>query len=328
MNQMEEMLQKVLSTGQGAIACTIVHVDGSAYRKEGAWMFLLEDGTQLGMIGGGCLENDLRIRAQELFGTGTAMEVIYDLRAEDDLGWGRGIGCNGVITVLIRDVDKGFREALLNVHEEFQQGRPVHYIQELKEGYPFVFETTKTIGKMPLRPFVCAAGSMSDEKGRRYEQWLWPRPNLYLIGGGSDARPLASMAQTVGYAVHLLDWREALCHEGFFPNAASIQIGNVEQMVKDTRFTPYDSVVIMTHHFTLDQALLQFFAKQELLYLGLLGSKQRTSRLTKGISLTHLQSPIGLSIGAEGPEEIAVSILAEVIAVRNGVAACPSLASI
>lgn len=328
MNQMEEMLQQVLSAEQCAVACTIVHVDGSAYRKEGAWMFLLEDGTQIGMIGGGCLENDLRSRAKDLFGTGTAMEVVYDLQAEDDIGWGRGIGCNGVITVLIRDVGKGFREALLHVQGEFQLGRPVHYIQELKDGYPFTFTATEAIGKLAFRPFVSAAGSRMDESGRSYEQWLWPRPNLYLIGGGPDARPLASMAQTVGYAVHLLDWREAICHEDFFPNAASIQIGNVEQMVKNTRFTPYDSVVIMTHHFTLDRALLQFFAKQKLLYLGLLGSKQRTSRLTRGISLPHLQSPIGLSLGAEGPEEIAVSILAEIIAVRNGVAACPSLASI
>src|SRR5690606_20584238 len=108
-----------------------VNVDGSSYRKEGAWMIVKEDGTKIGLISGGCLENDLKHRASELFSTGRAEILQYDLSSEDDLGWGVGAGCNGVVSVLLRDIGEDFRRSLIWMKEQLTKMEPILYVQSL-----------------------------------------------------------------------------------------------------------------------------------------------------------------------------------------------------
>ena len=169
-----------------------------------------------------------------------------------------------------------------------------------------------------ITPFQNKVGQkrMGDEM--IYFQLIWPQPALYIIGAGVDARPLARLAGNVGYAVHLFDWRSALCNEVHFPTAVSFQIGDVDTLIANIPFSPLDSLVIMTHDFQLDVKLMQRLRDRQLLYLGILGSKKRTDRLLGGVIPDRVHSPVGLSIGADGPEEIAVSIVAELIAVRRG----------
>jgi len=325
------MIEIVLNDTQPVVLAMIIQVEGSAYRKEGTWMLIQEDGTHTGIISGGCLESDLHNRAIELFNTGQVEIVHYDLSAEDDLGWGRGAGCNGVVSVFVRDIDNDFRHFLTLMHKQFLAMEPVLFIQSINDfdNFAFLNESTNYLdnwhGEIPFEldaftPFQNKVGQKSkgDEDEMVYFQLIWPQPALYIIGAGLDARPLARLAGNVGYAVHLFDWRDALCNEIHFPTAASFQVGETEKRIANTSLSPLDSVVIMTHDFQLDAKLMHRLRDHQLLYLGILGSKKRTERLLGEEIPTWIHSPVGLPIGADGPEEIAVSIVAELIAVRSG----------
>ena len=144
----------------------------------------------------------------------------------------------------------------------------------------------------------------------------FPKPRLTLFGAGPDARPLASFAAAAGFTVTVADWRAALLDRSFFPDAHTLLDGFPEETAGRIRWTPNDYVVIMTHHFRWDQELIRILSSYNLAYVGLLGSKRRTQRLLEGGSLPeHWHAPVGLPIGADGPEEIAISIMAELIQV-------------
>ncbi len=315
MEQIQQLIENILNDSRPVVLATIVHVEGSAYRKEGAWMLIQADNLQLSVISGGCLESELHIRAQELFNTGRAEIHRYDLRAEDDLGWGRGAGCNGVVTVMIRDVDPKFRLDLAFVNEQLQAKHPVLFSQSMNEFDRYTFNRADDLDA--VTPFQNVAGQTNVDGEVVYRQLLWPRPDLYIIGAGIDARPLADLAASIGYAVHMLDWRGSLCNEVHFPMAESFHVGNIVHVIGSITFSSLDSVVIMTHDFQRDLTIMRRLSEIQLLYLGILGSKKRTERLLDGEIPKWIHSPIGLSIGADGPKEIAISIVAELIAVRR-----------
>lgn len=325
------LIKELLKDNEPAVLATIVNVQGSAYRKEGASMLFKQDNFRLGVISGGCLENDLHHRAECLFNTGRTEIHEYDLSAEDDLGWGVGAGCNGIITVLIRDIDKNSRQVFTLLNQYLSEKLPVLFIQSMNNlnHCLFVSRLGKTFGHFyedfptELKSFPSTVPFYNDTqlktvgKDTYFIQLLWPVPSLYIIGAGVDARPLAHLAGKLDYVVHLLDWREAVYSEADYPYAASFQIGDVVKLVHNMTFSPLDSVVIMTHDFQRDSELLLAFKNITLFYFGILGSKKRTERLLGGEIPDSLHSPVGLSIGADGPWEIAVSIVAELIEQRR-----------
>lgn len=329
LKSIQQIIETVLVDTQPAVLAMIVNVDGSSYRKEGTWMLIQESGAQIGMISGGCLENDLHGRATQLFRTGKVVTVEYDLSSEDDLDWGRGAGCNGVVTVLVRDIDEDFRDVLDFLHKQMQSNEPTYFLQSITDYKQYgcitadgircgEIQSDVTLNFNNIIPFQRKAEQMYFDEELVYFQLVWPQPLLYLIGAGLDARPLAQLSENLGYAVHLLDWRSNVCNEVHFPTATSIQIGDVRKLLSNTKFSPLDSVVLMTHDFQLDVDIGRQLLLHKLLYFGILGSKKRTKRLFDGVLPNSVHSPVGLSIGADGPEEIAVSIVAELIAVRRG----------
>ena len=142
----------------------------------------------------------------------------------------------------------------------------------------------------------------------------YPKPRLLIFGAGPDARPLATFAATIGFSVIVSDWRAAYCDRRYFPDVESILLGFPEETIEMIHFSPYDYAIVMTHNYRRDQELVHLLSERQLCYLGILGSKSRTERLLKEGSIAmKVHSPAGLAIGAVGPEEIAVSILAEII---------------
>lgn len=324
MTSIQQLIETVISDPQAVVLSMIVNVEGSSYRKNGAWMLHQENGNRIGVVSGGCLENDLSARASQLFHTGKVQLVDYDLSSEDDLGWGRGVGCNGVVTVLVRDIDENFRQFLGLIHKQLLQKEPVHLLQSMIDfnDYTYMDQDISSQVGMPLnneieRPFQTKAGQFEIDDKRFYSQLIWPQPVIYILGAGVDARPLAMLATQVGYSVHLFDWREGVCNKRYFPTAASIEIGDLRKLITQVNFSPLDSVVVMTHDFQTDAAIVNHLLNLKLLYFGILGSKKRSSRLFDGAIPSRVHTPIGLSIGADGPEEIAVSVVAELIAVRQ-----------
>jgi len=307
-----------------SLLATVVQVDGSAYRKAGAMMLLREDGARVGMISGGCLEQDLVQRAREVLMQGISRTVDYDMRSpEEEAPWGVGAGCNGSIRILLEPLEVEFLAHLRRVKRLLDRGVSVTSVRQL-EGerglarYLFVpHEGHPSFGKWE--------GSLSGYAMNRLAEFcdteifirtFRPKPRLILIGGGEDARPLAAFAAHAGFAVHVADWRPGDGSPAHFPDARIWLHRFPGEIQQRLQLSEEDSVVLMTHRYDYDQSLLPWLLGKPLRYLGILGPRRRTSGLLGGLGLAlpeWAHSPAGLAIGAEGPEQIAVSILAEVI---------------
>jgi xanthine dehydrogenase accessory factor len=336
-NQVEdlyEILDVVIRSDKSPLViATIIKVEGSSYKKEGSSMLFLVNHSKVGMITAGCLEEELAERAKQVWEIGEPCTVRYDMSSEDDLSWGQGAGCNGVLTVLLEPVKDELIQNLFTLKECLDAKKIVtRIIQftkefELKEDLYVVDDGTSfgsgDINHDYVKNLIKRRKSYEVEKGiKTIEQstdiffinQIVPKPCLYLFGAGEDARPLVSLAARTGFKITVIDWRPALCNKEYFPNAEQFILGTPEEVMKRLTFTPMDFVVIMTHQFQKDQYFLTSLAKEHLFYLGILGPKRRTERLL-GFSKVpeSIHSPIGLSIGAKGAEEIAISIVGEMI---------------
>ncbi|MFX3623472.1 MAG: XdhC family protein [Ectobacillus sp.] len=301
MTSVYEVWEAVASRNEPCVMATIIQTVGSSYQKEGAVMAMWEDGARLGMLSAGCIEEDLLCRAKELQAGGWLI-CEYDTSDEQDFLW--TVGCNGQIRVLLEQVHTQCLEQLNAVVKEFQKGYGVRVIKDLSNNHAyFISDSGQAFGNLP------------NKHGDIYEQYIPPKPRLYIFGAGEDAKPLVCLAKTVGFSVTVCDWREQWCTQLRFPEADACIIGFPKEIVPVLSLASNDFVVIMTHHFQRDQELWELLNKQSLRYLGILGARQRTQRLCGGTIPDNVFAPVGLPIGARGPNEIAVSIVAEMIQV-------------
>ncbi|WP_121662399.1 XdhC family protein [Metabacillus litoralis] len=318
-----EILDTISESTQEMVLATIVNVDGSSYKKAGSTMLFHEDGVQTGLLSGGCLEEDLKERCKEYFHQKGSTLITYDLTAEDDLSWGQGVGCNGTIKVLIESITPELMSHLKKVRELTNHGISVSYIKQLSlegdvYGYLFYTENAEYFGQwkgdFPQKEKWQSEAIRMENDYLLFKQEIQARPRLFIYGAGADARPLAQLAQQSGYGVIVADWRPAYCHKDYFPSATETVVRSPEEFLTSYTFSTSDSIVLMTHHFQKDLELVKYLLKKQLSYLGILGSKDRAQRLLQGKKVQDwVHSPVGLSIGAEGPHEIAVSIVAELI---------------
>lgn len=313
---------------------TIIRIQGSSYRKTGAKMLFSKDGKRFGSISAGCLEDDLAIHSCDVINTQRSKRVIYDLQDEEDFTW--GVGCNGVIEIFIepflfdtsvstlkRFLFNGKR--IITLKPLMKNKKQETYLFTL-EGKQIAREETKEL-EFEFSPLI-KAFIHSTEKVKivtlRGEEFLLeknnPKNQLYIFGAGPDAEPLAQLASTLDFSVMVIDPRESRCNRDFFPT--------VEKLINDhpavffQTHTIIDSafIVIMNHHFQRDKQILENLPYERTAYIGILGSKKRTEKLISKLDLSQkkkIHSPIGLSINAEGPDEISVSIMAQIIQVRH-----------
>ncbi|ULT59118.1 XdhC family protein [Neobacillus drentensis] len=321
---MEDFYQilDVLHYPEEKVIATIVGVNGSAYKKEGSSMLFFSDGTQIGMLTAGCLEEDLAVKVREVFRKQEATIIQYDLYMEDDLDWGQGAGCNGIIDILLEPVTEQLTEDLHMVKELLRQQKPVILLKKLVDigEYVFIEEDGEPFGNwsgsLPTIEFTSKSGIITRDGSSIFQQTIYPKPRLIVFGAGPDARPLVALAAETGFTVMVCDWREALCQKKHFPAAALVIQGFPQDLLKQISFSPYDFVVVMTHQFKRDQELVRRILNENIRYLGVLGPKERTRRLLNGEEVPKgMFSPMGTSIGARGPVEIAVSIVAQMIQV-------------
>ncbi|TYS47602.1 XdhC family protein [Bacillus infantis] len=330
MEDMHRILEAAAAAGELPIAlAVIIHVEGSSYKKEGAAMLLMANGERIGTLTAGCLEEDLAIRAKAVHAEGKSSAVQYDLSSEDDLSWGQGAGCNGKITILLEPVGKRLRQQLLFLKEKLDKGKAVVRIIRLTDslesnGDLYIAEDGTQLGSGHI-PFTLQAGwkegplLLKEAEDFFFVHPIFPAPRLYVFGAGEDARPLVSLAARTGFKVFLVDWRPALCSPENFPEAAECVVGSPEMALDGLTFTKRDYAVIMTHQFEKDRMILARMKDAPLSYIGVLGPARRTERLLGGRTAPEtVHSPAGLPIGAKGPEEIAVSIVGEMIRKLRG----------
>ncbi|UTL71939.1 XdhC family protein [Bacillus halotolerans] len=325
------ILDALLEDQDEAVLATIVQVEGSAYRKAGATMLFKKNGERIGLLSGGCLEEDISERIGELGDQLTTALISYDMRAEDDLSWGMGVGCNGVIHIYAERISQEKKRHYERVRDCLHSGKAVTAVTQIESPqsgrYLFLSENGY-FGRwpgVPLQDIQRTASTLHvphfDSSSNIFIQRIDPKPRLILFGAGPDMIPLANLAAETGFSVIVTDWRPAYCTAALFPKADQLITAFPEQMLSEFGFSPQDSAVVATHHFQHDQVIVESLFSRDLHYIGLLGSENRTKRLLNGKQPpAHFYSPVGLKIGAEGPEEIAVSIVAEILQTRKRLA--------
>lgn len=307
--EMHDICEAALREGTQLVLATAVYVEGHAYRKEGVSMLFTEDGGMIGSLSPGCIETDLALRAEEVRRSGKPQLILYDMRPEDDLSWGEHIGCGGLLHILLEPVVEDLKWKLTQMKLYLDQGHTVTIRRKWNEQKR---EVHRDIEK--------SENSLSTENDMAqgwYVHTYHPKPRILIIGAGDDSITLAKLAASTGFRVTVADWREALCTESRFPNAALVA-GFPEEILRAFQVREQDYLLLMSHQFPKERALLEQLQHFSYRYLGILGSRTRTSRLLEGLPpFPHLHTPVGLTIGSEGPEEIAVAIAAELIAVKR-----------
>ena len=305
-----------------AVLATLVSVAGSSYRRPGARLLVRADGSRLGSVSGGCLEEDVLARAERVRASGMAEAAVYDTTAENDLVWGVGLGCHGVVRVLIEPVPKppAWAAAVASAAERRTR---VQLIVTHEHDSPFGWGTR-------LRDSVAPV-----ERAGVFAQEFIPPPCLAIFGAGDDAMPLAKLAHGLGWRVVVADPRVALNTAERFPWAANREIGPADTLVARVFGAPAQPssaadggvAVVMTHHYVHDVPILRDLLPRRLGYVGLLGPRKRAERIladltAEGCSISaeecaRLHAPVGLDLGAEAPAEVAHAIVAEILAVLH-----------
>jgi xanthine dehydrogenase accessory factor len=335
-----EAIRHARATGERVAIATVVRVTGSAYRREGTQMLVRESGDYECALSGGCLEPAVADAAARVIATGDPVVVSYDL-ADDSL-WGLGIGCSGAVDIRIERLeDDAITREWLRVLEHGDAAALVTPLSGVS-GQLLVREIGESIGHLADSTIEQHAivhararlGTSSPQSGpARIEgaeifcQINTPAPELLIFGAGHDTVPLANLAWTLGFTVTVVDVRETFLTADRLPNAALVcahfsEFADVVT-VRDGAF-----VLVMNHHVERDQEGLRFALESGAAYIGILGPRSRYEKMLAslaaqgwappGASLSRVRSPVGLSLGAETPQEIAVSILAELLAIRRG----------
>lgn len=339
------------------ILATVIDLKGSGYRLPGAKMLIAGNGDAFGTVSGGCLESDVLERAQKILETGKAEILTYDTTENRDSVFSLNMGCNGVVSILIEPfaadsklfetwqtaIEERKRQmiaTLVSTDAEISIGGRIYYNDGGEfyfENLPEAFEDLQEIRDLCINFFetdeAAKTFEFEDENGRFefFFENINPPLRLLIFGAGYDAIPLADFAKNLGWRVSVADHRAAFATPERFPAADEIIISHPENLTEKLNFDQASAAVVMTHNYEKDREIMKFLLAQDLQYIGALGPKRRTEKLLEELKaegfeiedskLENLYAPIGLDIGADTPEAIALSIVAEirsVLANRTG----------
>ncbi len=324
--------------GASFALATVVGVRGSTYRGLAARQLIGADGTSIGTVSGGCLDHDLASVADRVIRQDGAALVEFDLTADDEAVWGWGIGCNGATEVLVEPAE-GARQLAAMVRRIRTEQRPAALVHTLSGGIPGrrSIVTQATIEGSVDRRVAAEAREAIDSGWHRVVEVNGQRllievvgapSRLVVFGAGHDAVPLVRLAGELGFDVSVADERRQFLTEERFPTAKElvhVEAASLAETVGTDRRTYF---VLMSHNYLRDLAALRSLSGREVAYIGALGPGERLARLLSDLErsggaiepadLAVVHGPAGLDVGAEGPVEIALAVLAEIMAVRRG----------
>lgn len=354
MKELQAIVDRVMQAQQSTtfMLATVVNIRGSSYRRPGARMLITADGACVGTISGGCLEQDVIEQAQQVLQSGETRLITYDSMDEDDLIWGLGLGCNGVVQVLVERLET---DDLYNSIRLVAQGLETQQPSVLVNIFQVEGCSTVAVGE---RLLLCADGSIlstiddphvrqvaiadaqkaiKDGKSCtvRYTfaggaidalvEVIQPAIPLTIFGAGPDVLPIVQLAKALGWQVTVVDCRARDASLARFSTADQVILARSDRLVESVAISDRTAAVVMTHNYLDDLAVLSYLLATSTRYIGCLGPKSRFNRLRCDLSnsgihlsaeqLKHLYAPVGLDIGADTPEANAVSILAEIQAV-------------
>jgi xanthine dehydrogenase accessory factor len=322
--------------GGVCVLVTVVGTRGSSYRSPGARMLILPDGSRIGAVSGGCLEGELCRRAHWWTSESPAVLKTFDTSTQED-NEGFGLGCGGGIDLLLeRILDAGIADAThpLLAQQRVTESREVAALavvveatttSGLRVGERFALDDVQQYPELTglLRRCIEIGYSFTAElrEGalagcRVFLEWLTPPVQLVVCGAGTDAQPVVAQAAGLGWSVVVLDQRADFARESRFPEAARVIVAKDAAALVGLPLDGRTAAIVMSHSFAQDTFFLESLLTQPLGYLGVLGSRRRTldllARLGRDTMPPALHAPAGLDIGAETPEQIALSILSEI----------------
>jgi xanthine/CO dehydrogenase XdhC/CoxF family maturation factor len=346
-----EAIEALDAQGQRMALATIVAVRGSTYRRPGARLLVPEEGAPIGNISGGCLEGDVADMARVVMREGTARLAGWDLTADDDAVWGLGLGCNGAIEVFIEPAEQAAAVAHA-LRSALERERPICVVTVLETEAPELVAAGARLVVAPEGPIdgslghadvdveaiVLAREALASGRSeirtfvhgvRAFVEVLEPPLRLVICGAGHDAIPLVRAAAGVGWRAVVVDDRPAFLTTERFPQAhAFVPVDEPRAVATAAPLDARTFAVVMTHNYLRDRDYLRGLLASDVGYIAMLGPSARTHRLLtdladEGTPITEadrarIHGPAGLDLGAEGPDEIAQAIVAEIVAVRHG----------
>jgi xanthine dehydrogenase accessory factor len=286
-----EAAERRRAAGEPFALALVVAAEGSTYRKPGALALVSGDGYRVGVVSGGCLEPGLDALGREALASGAPQSAWFDTRGEDDLVFGSGSGCRGRMQVV----------ALPVVPEA-----PCAPLDAILEGHHARRPVALDLATIAAGPGVAGAVTVR------------PPPLLLLLGAGPEAPPLLRIARTLGWFAWVADHRDGLMGAGRLPEADRVLHGRPAATLEEVATTRMDAAVVMTHLAEQDLAALRGLASLDVPYVGLLGPPARRDELLARLEVAErgalegrLHAPVGLPLGGEGPEAIALAIAAD-----------------
>jgi xanthine dehydrogenase accessory factor len=362
MKELRDILERLRSwPADAADACaiaTVIEVRGSAFRRPGARMLIAADGRLVGSVSGGCLEADVCQRAADVITSGVPQILTYDTTSDADIVWGLGLGCNGIVRVLVEPVrartlpaylpfiaeslDRGEHATVATITRGASAAAAAGQRVLLREDggiaatdiadtawlTRIVEGTRRALEDRATRLLSCTDETTGSEI-EIFSETVKPPVPLVIFGSGDDAAMVSRLAKTLGWHVTVVDRRPSYLTRERLPEADALILSEPEAIATAVPLTPRTMALVMTHNYLQDRAILETLLPRGLTYIGQLGPRRRTERLLQELAEEHgsstygahsenasrVHGPVGLDLGAETPEEIALAIVAEIQAV-------------
>ncbi len=362
--------RRLWAQGTAHVVATVVRIGGSTYRRPGARMIVEPDGTSYGAVSGGCLEGEITHQALQLLQEDLPARLLaFDL-TEDDLLYGFGTGCNGVVHVLLERVPTSGRMSPLVLLDRFLQARRQavlatvietheagqdwlghHYLLcegglaegDLPEASPAAWireeayrMLNRSLAGHEERSWAVQRYAADNARMELFLEVLYPPVRLLIFGEGYDVLPVVRFARGMGWEVEVIGRRPQEALSARFPEADVCRfLMHPEQLPQHVATDTRTAALVMNHTYLRDRQVLEtLLFESDIPYIGMLGPKERTARMLAELAQTYGQErleanryriygPVGLDIGTETPEEIALAALAEIQAVLHGRSARP-----
>lgn len=327
MHDLLDDLSGWLAAGEPVALATVVWAEGPSPRPVGAHMAVTPSGGMVGSVSGGCVEGAVFQEAGTVLESGAPKLLRYGV--VDEMGWEVGLACGGTIEVYV--------ERLAPVHERLLAAlaadETVALVTPLRGGaHLLAWPDGRLEGDASLAALLGWdvdsrwPGPLAERRGAGFVQVYAPPPTLTIVGAVHLAQPLTHLAQAAGFRVRVLDARRAFATRERFPTADELVVAWPQEGLTLAHLRPQDALAVITHDPKFDVPALAAALRSPVGYVGLLGSrttqaKRRGALVEQGFGeadLARIRGPIGLDLGGRRPEEIAVAILAQIVAARYG----------
>jgi xanthine dehydrogenase accessory factor len=331
-----QAVRQNVEQGRKAAIATVIRIEGSAYRHPGAKMLITDDGAILGSVSGGCLEADVREIALSVIQSGAPRVLHYDTGTDYQLPYGLGLGCNGSVDIFVQPVTTGVLPATVTQIRQLLEGDEPFAVCTVIDGPQGVGDevvvTTRgkligSTGDASLDHRIATHVSEilgSDDSHLQnfgaceiFVDLQTPPPSLVVFGAGDDSRPLAKCAVDVGFRVTVVDHRPAYISPDKYPPDVRLIEARADAVIHGLVLGAQTYAVVKTHSLEHDTNWVSRLLATDVPYIGILGPRSRTDEILRELRRKddeRIFGPVGLDLGAEGAEQIAVSIVAELLA--------------